>query len=597
MISDRRRPGPAASRLRLGSAGAHVLFAVLAGLAAAPNSAAAAAYKGPGLLHSPPVLGAMDAGAYLRCREQIGRSTDTQSMSPACLEQAVRAYPFDGEAWHALGTERFEKGDWAGAIDALEHAYALGTGHLADQDAANLARASVRLERAREACRWIRIAIGKLHYRNPDSLLEEPEFRSVRRDPRCTGLPKPGKLVATPAGRAADLNLFLARVLALQPDLEPDKRHRLVRGVQALKRRSAKLSLDEFAVELQRLHAMVGRGHSGSPAMWDEKGLGSRGLEVLPVDFYAFPEGLFIIGEQGRDQSLVGAEVVAFGSTPATVALQRVASLIDRDPGSEMSVLWLGPRFLGMPAVLKALKLSASVKQAKLTVKLRDGRIRTVALDGGAFRPRPKLYAPSSAPATIVPLYLSRVSKPFWSAPLGPETLYVQFNQVRDSAAQTLSAFALQLRRDLDRGSIRNLVVDLRHNNGGDTYLYPELLRTLIGFDVEDGTRLFVITGRNTFSAAQNFVVDIDRLTDAIIVGEPASAPRAGGDEILFRLPNSGLEAGTAPVTWSLQSPADTRVWIAPELPVVLTARDYFANRDPVLETILKVIATGKSRD
>ena len=35
---------------------------------------------------------------------------------------------------------------------------------------------------------------------------------------------------------------------------------------------------------------------------------------------------------------------------------------------------------------------------------------------------------------------------------------------------------------------------------------------------------------------------------------------------------------------------ADTRVWIAPRIPVRLTARDYFANRDPVLDAVLEVM-------
>jgi hypothetical protein len=62
------------------------------------------------------------------------------------------------------------------------------------------------------------------------------------------------------------------------------------------------------------------------------------------------------------------------------------------------------------------------------------------------------------------------------------------------------------------------LIVDIRSNTGNYTFLHPELLRTIFAFDAEPGKRLFV-TGRNTGSAAMNFAIDLDRLTNAVFVG------------------------------------------------------------------------------
>ena len=36
--------------------------------------------------------------------------------------------------------------------------------------------------------------------------------------------------------------------------------------------------------------------------------------------------------------------------------------------------------------------------------------------------------------------------------------------------------------------------------------------------------------------------------------------------------------------------PDDARNWIAPHLPVELTARDYFSNRDPVMDAVLRIL-------
>ena len=102
--------------------------------------------------------------------------------------------------------------------------------------------------------------------------------------------------------------------------------------------------------------------------------------------------------------------------------------------------------------------------------------------------------------------------------------------------------------------------------------------------------RLFVLTGRGTFSAAQVFLNQIDHDTPAIVAGEPSSSrPDFPGEDTSLRLPWSGVH-GSISSRWHMVDGADTRVWIAPRIPVRLTARDYFANRDPVLDAVLEVM-------
>ena len=69
----------------------------------------------------------------------------------------------------------------------------------------------------------------------------------------------------------------------------------------------------------------------------------------------------------------------------------------------------------------------------------------------------------------------------------------------------------------------RALILDLRLNHGGNGNLRTRLVRELIRAEDAD-TRLFVLTWRGTFSASQFILDDLDRLTDAVFVGEPASS-------------------------------------------------------------------------
>jgi hypothetical protein len=163
----------------------------------------------------------------------------------------------------------------------------------------------------------------------------------------------------------------------------------------------------------------------------------------------------------------------------------------------------------------------------------------------------------------------------------------VQVNQIADDRDETLEAFGLRLRSAIKDDRIRNVILDLRHNNGGNTFYYVELLRTLVAFSQQDGRTVYVIIGRGVYSAAANLVMDLERLAAPVFVGEPTSMTGNNyGDESEVQLPYSGIWAGVTSVKWQLGYPYDQRRSTVPNIPVVLTAADFFAGRDPAWESI-----------
>jgi hypothetical protein len=302
---------------------------------------------------------------------------------------------------------------------------------------------------------------------------------------------------------------------------------------------------------------------------------------------------------------LIGAKVERVGKMTPDQILTQSADFSPRD--NDMAIVWSGVSTLGQTTLLHAMGATDSADRAELQLRLPNGRWRAITLEGVAIRPNPKLAAPAGSPAQA-PLYLRRVGESYWFEDIRPAVTYFQFNQVTPTNAgfdlqpnghltprtggETINAFAERLGKHLTDSGSKTLIVDLRHNNGGNTYVYGELLRTLIGFDLRPNTQIYVITGRNTFSAATNFVIDVDRMTDALFAGEPMSGSAIQpGDSMDVMLPFSGARFMVSTIDWALQSPWDTRIWVAPDLPVVLTAEDYFANRDPILEVILADVA------
>jgi hypothetical protein len=166
--------------------------------------------------------------------------------------------------------------------------------------------------------------------------------------------------------------------------------------------------------------------------------------------------------------------------------------------------------------------------------------------------------------------------------------LYVQFNQVLDAPDESLAGFAGRLATALRDAPPELLVFDVRHNNGGDATLLDPLVAALREHEAHlPGGRLVVLTGPQTFSAAQIFIARVDHATGATFAGEPSSSrPNFVGEDNRVELPWSGLHVSLSN-RYHETIPGDARAWIEPQLRVELGSRDYFANRDPILDAVL----------
>lgn len=176
-------------------------------------------------------------------------------------------------------------------------------------------------------------------------------------------------------------------------------------------------------------------------------------------------------------------------------------------------------------------------------------------------------------------------------------TIYIQFNLVTNKENQSLNDFNVELRRQIEQNKTQNLILDLRHNNGGDGSLLPPMLKTLNSFEVfNPKAKVFVIMGRATFSAAQNLLTEISTHANAILVGEPSgSKPNHIGESGWFQLPYSGLMGLVSTQFHKTSEAEDFRYWIAPHIPVTLSSTDYFSGYDSALQVIKEIIKTAQN--
>jgi tetratricopeptide (TPR) repeat protein len=351
------------------------------------------------------------------------------------------------------------------------------------------------------------------------------------------------------------------------------------------------LSDAQVLVAMLKLVRHLDDGHAGvwPPDKHDEL---SR---MLPVDFFLFTEGLFVIAAGPGHEKLLGAKVEKIGDLTVEEAIMALDPVIVRD--NEQQVTFKIAALLRSTAILHGLGIIDDLAGATLTICADGTREQiTLAADPGEFRlyryPPDWTELPDTVTGTPRPLHLRHRDLPYWFEYLpAADLVYFQYNAVRNHPAETFTEFCDRLFGFIAERRPARLVLDVRWNGGGNTFLSQALLHRLIGCPaINRRGALFVIIGRLTFSAAQNTVTAIDRETSAIFVGEPTgSRPNFIGESIWFELPYSKVRANAADLFWQTSWPDDHRPWIAPDIYAPPTFEAYRRNQDPAMDAILAI--------
>jgi hypothetical protein len=384
-------------------------------------------------------------------------------------------------------------------------------------------------------------------------------------------------------------------------------RNAFARDAAAVKQDGARKGLGCATAELMALAAELNDGHTyvlpiNVPGE----------MKWYPIRFYAFPDGLYVTSVAPEYAGLAGKRVVRIGALDADAAMRKaVAVQAANNPlAAREGMVWLS-----QAAIAEAFGAAANGQMA-VTVTGADGAPLTKTLTpfeaelNDAFNQQGEMFGPrrrkdaqpyvtafggrgpvdfrKSDPA--LPPHL-RYRLPYHMVEMpDAKALYFQWNFVQDWADETFAQFSARLFRTLDAHPDWRLVVDVRYNSGGDGSKVPAFIKQIIKRDRFDAPgNLLVITGRKTFSAAVDFVAEAKAWTSAILVGEPTGAGlNAYGDAEEHVTPGLHIPFQASTNFHGHGDTHDTGGAIDPDIPALMTAADYFAGRDPVLDTIAK---------
>lgn len=342
------------------------------------------------------------------------------------------------------------------------------------------------------------------------------------------------------------------------------------------------LSDAAIKVEMSRLVASIGDGHTEL----DLLGAGI-GFRRLPLNLYLYGEDLIVRATTEGMTRALGARVEAVAGTPVEDVVDALTALISRD--NDMGLTHSTPLLLVVPEILFGLGLIDSSGAATFTFQKNSERfdLELTALTDDEHLNATWVRARDGSPT---PLHYENQDRWYSFAYLEDhKTMYVRLDRSEDQRGQsTIDKFVRELFGTFDSNRVDRCVLDVRKNGGGDNARNEPIIA---GIEERKGQlkggKIFVITGRKTFSAGLNAALDMKERCGAIIVGEPGRGdPNRGNSYISLITPNSNIR-----VDYADRIEGRRFIYKNPlPVDVAVTNRfeDYRRGRDRVLDAVLK---------
>jgi hypothetical protein len=354
---------------------------------------------------------------------------------------------------------------------------------------------------------------------------------------------------------------------------------------------------EQNVVELMRLVAALGDGHTALIAAETTPGF----ERWVPLRVYLEADGGAYVQAALEPQArALGARIVRIGGLAVEDVVARARAVAGGD--NDFSRLDRTPFTLLRAGALRALGVATLNDQVRFDVVDAQGKrsaLEVPLVPGGGRSPFAILAAEGlpfegarlarDAAGAATPLHRRDPERAWWYERLADGTLYFQMRRVDPTdRGETFGAFVERMFAFADSAKVERMVIDLRHNHGGNNMILRPLIHGLIRRPQLDRRgRLFTVIGRGTFSAAMNAVNLLEEHTNTLFVGEPTGAsPNHYGDASHYRLPHHGLALFVSRWPWAARLPWDARPWVAPHLPAPPTFAAELAGRDPALEAI-----------
>ena len=271
----------------------------------------------------------VDVVTYLNLLDQAKTKSAAKEWAEAAelWSRAVAINPVDVKLWSKLATARYSARDFAGAITAYENVLAMGD-DLPSAPAYNIACCYALAGNKEQAIEWLDKSF-RTGFRGLERAQRDADLASLRDDPqyrKIVSLPESGE-VTRDEGWRSDLALLVREIKRRGYDpFRQMSREDFDAAVTKLNASIPSLTDAQVIIEMMKLVRRAGDGHTSITGA-----VHSTFMQALPVQFYLFKEGLYIVAVDKKYRELFGAEVLRFDDRPVSDVLTALDPLISRD--------------------------------------------------------------------------------------------------------------------------------------------------------------------------------------------------------------------------------------------------------------------------
>jgi len=334
------------------------------------------------------------------------------------------------------------------------------------------------------------------------------------------------------------------------------------------------LTTAQIETDLRKLVAMIGDGHTAYD--WT----GKAKVEQLPLKLYWLSDGLFVTGADKQCHKALGSKVVEIGSTDVQTAFDEVCELIPH----ESDGWWLqqSAKLMTNADILFALGIVNRTDSVPFVFVTDDSDTLVCYLSPGGGTDLETL------PKTL-PLCRTKSDEHYWSDYFKAEhTLYLKYNVFWDPVSFPL--FSDEFWQTVDDSAVGYVIVDFRDNGGGNSACFDSFYESILSHpNINRSGHLYVLVNRGSFSSTSLYSAILGQETNALFAGETmGGGTNVYGEVRTFRLPNSGVRVSYC--VKYFQPWPDSLPPFKIDIPIMPTSQEYFAGRDPVLDSVLQLI-------
>jgi len=364
--------------------------------------------------------------------------------------------------------------------------------------------------------------------------------------------------------------------------------HDFFSGLHHISKIQNQLSDFEVAIRLQQLIATLGDSHtilSLKPFIDYNK--------ILPLRLMWFSDGLRILSTTKSNETILGAKITEINGYAINEVIDSLCTISAID--NQASVKKSAPKLI--PAV-QLLEYFGFTSQAEIKLTLeKDGETLDYDIHPEQMNRNNMIRVlPDS-----IPLCYQNSRLFFWSKALTKNNvLYIQYNKCwsRENPPPgykgdikklpSFSNFHKEIIESIKQNDFDKVIFDIRFNGGGNSAQGTDLIKDLSGIDkISSKGKLYVITGRDSYSSAIINIMDFKNSTNAILVGEETSGkPNHLGEIKSLKLPSSALSLQYS-TKYFKRTDKDLKT-ITPEKIIEPSFTEFKNGKDPVLEWILE---------